>query len=120
MFFSSIAVTGGGLAWLWGRIDKKFEKVELSVKELRSELKSDIHSLEVKMDQRFEKVDQRFEKVDQRFEKIDQRFEKVDQRFERLEQKLEEIPKIKLLVMNIQWNGKIPRDVMNKEIMGED
>jgi len=114
---SSILVTGTGLAWLWGRIDKKFEKVDqrfekvdLSIKEVRTELKADIQALESRMNTRFEKLET----------DMNTRFEKVDQRFEKLERQLQEIPKIKFLVMNIQWGGKIPRDIINKELLGDE
>ena len=39
------------------------------------------HSLEQRIDQRFDQVDQRFDQVDQRFEQVDQHFEQVDQHF---------------------------------------
>jgi|SRR5579885_207709 len=60
---SMIIVVAGGIAWMWTRLDKKFDKI----------------------DERFNKFDQRFDKVDQRFDKVDQRLEKIESRVSGLE-----------------------------------
>lgn len=68
-FFSILAVTGGLIAWLWSRLDKKFDAV----------------------DKRFEAVDRKFEAVDKKFEAVDKKFEAVDKKFETLNTKIDEI-----------------------------
>ena len=62
IFTNLIAVSvamGGAFAWLWARLDKKFEKI----------------------DQKFEKIDQKFEKIDQNFKSIGEKFEEIRTEF---------------------------------------
>ena len=51
--------TLGFLAWVYNRLDKKFDKME-----------DKFNKMEDKFDKRFEEVDKRFEKVDKQFEKM--------------------------------------------------
>ena len=50
----------GFMGWVYGRIDKKFDKME-------------------------QQIDQRFEKVDQRFDKIEEKISRLDSRVARIE-----------------------------------
>jgi chromosome segregation ATPase len=48
---------------------------------VRNELRSDIRSLERKMEARFASLDSRFTSIDSRFSSIDSRFSEIDSRF---------------------------------------
>lgn len=58
---------------------------------VRDELRSDIRSLEYKMDSRFKDVDSQFKQVDARFEQIDARFEQIDAQFEQIDARFKQM-----------------------------
>lgn len=59
--------------------------------EVRDELKSEIRSLEHRMDARFKHVDARFDKIDARFNEVDARFSKIDARFNEVDARFNEV-----------------------------
>lgn len=68
---------------------------------VRDELKSDIRSLEYKMDSRFKDVDSRFKQMDARFNQVDARFNRVDARFDKMDARFLEMDS-RLSQMNSQ------------------
>jgi len=48
-----------------------------------------LHSLEQRIDARFEGHDHRFESIDHRFDAIDRRFEAIDRRFETVDRRFD-------------------------------
>jgi hypothetical protein len=53
------------------------------------EVRKAVHSLEHRMDVRFEGVDRRFDAIDRRFEAVDRRFEAVERRFDTVDRRID-------------------------------
>jgi hypothetical protein len=69
------AIIGGGLAWMWTRIDKKFDHVDKRFEQMDKKFEQKFEQIDKKFEQRFEQIDKKFE---QRFDQVDKKFEQVN------------------------------------------
>lgn len=74
------AIIGGGFAWMWSRLDKRFDFIDRKFEQVDKRFEHMEHKFEQKIDQLDKKFEQRIDQMDKKFEqKIDQIITKMDQ-----------------------------------------
>ena len=64
---------------------------QLMLTTLRKQIKSEINSLEKKLDSKFNQVDSQFSQVESRFSQVESRFNQVESRFNQVDSKISQV-----------------------------
>lgn len=87
---------------------------QLMLTTLRKQIKSEINSLEKRLDSKFNQVDSQFSQVESRFNQVDSKFSQVESRFNQVDSKIElvlsEIHRIAILMEEQNSRNKFVLD----------
>ena len=87
---------------------------QLMLTTLRKQIKSEINSLEKRLDSKFNQVDSKFSQVESRFNQVDSKFSQVESRFNQVDSKIElvlsEIHRIAILMEEQNSRNKFVLD----------